>query len=180
MLRNLIILTAAAGLAAFAMPAWFAQSDRGDVPVAPRNATSAAPQSAAELRTTVSAASGRKVRIEADANGHFQAEIKINGRKIDGLIDTGATLVALNVSTARRLGIAVPQSEFRHEVNTANGKTRAAVVTLSTIEIGRIRVENVDAVVMDDKSLGKTLIGMSMLRQLARFEVKNEVLYIEQ
>lgn len=180
MLRNLIIIASAAGLAAFAAPAWFAQSDGGDVAAAPRNAISAAPQSAAELQTTVSAPGGRKVRIEADANGHFQAEIKINGRKIDGLIDTGATLVALNVSTARRLGIAVPQSEFRHEVSTANGKTRAAVVTLSTIEIGRIRVENVDAVVMDDKSLGKTLIGMSMLRQLARFEVKNEFLYIEQ
>jgi len=179
MLRNLIILAAAAGLAAFAAPTWFAQSDRDDIPDAPHNSTSATQQS--ELRTTVSAApSGRKVRIEADASGHFQAEIKINGRKIDGLIDTGATLVALNLSTARRLGIAVPQSEFKHEVSTANGKTRAAVVTIATIEIGRIRVENVDAVVLEDKSLEKTLIGMSMLRQLARFEVKDEVLYIEQ
>lgn len=175
MLRNLIILAAAAALAAYAAPAWFARNDSP----APRSAISVAPQ--AELRTTVSAApAGRKVRIEADASGHFQTEIKINGRKIDGLIDTGATLVALNLSTAWRLGIAVPQSEFRHEVSTANGKTRAAVVTIATIEIGRIRVENVDAVVLDDKSLSKTLIGMSMLKQLARFEVKDAVLYIEQ
>jgi aspartyl protease family protein len=179
MFRNLIILAAAAGLAAFAAPAWFAQGDHGDIPAAPRNAISAAPQP--DMRTVVSAApAGRKVRIEADASGHFQAEIKVNGRKVDGLIDTGATLVALNVSTARRLGIVVPQSEFRHEVSTANGKTRAAVVTIATVEIGRIRVENVDAVVLDDKSLGKTLIGMSMLKQLARFEVRDDVLYIEQ
>ena len=120
------------------------------------------------------------VSIPADKTGHFRTELRFNGRKVEGLIDTGATLVAMNETTARKIGITVSRSEFKYEVNTATGKARAAVVRIDSIEIGRIRVNDVDAVVMEDKSLHNTLIGMSLLKQLARFEVKDEVLLLEQ
>ncbi|MDP3895786.1 MAG: TIGR02281 family clan AA aspartic protease [Mesorhizobium sp.] len=143
-------------------------------------------QASAEL-TRVAAApatemsvTGRRVRVAADAAGHFRVDLKFNGRRTVGMIDTGASLVAINNSTARRIGIIVPPDDFKHEVNTANGKTRAAVVRIDAIEIGRIRVENVDAVVLKDDALSSTLIGMSLLKQMARFEVKDGVLLLQQ
>src|SRR5262245_34365330 len=48
---------------------------------------------------------GRKVRLAADPAGHYLAEFKLNGRRINAMIDTGATLVAVNFSTARKIGI---------------------------------------------------------------------------
>ena len=51
--------------------------------------------------------------------------------------DTGASLVAINVSTARRLGFSPAALDFQHQVRTANGSTKAAYVVLDRIEIGK-------------------------------------------
>ena len=131
-------------------------------------------------RSAEAAPVGRRIAIQADEAGHFRTELRFNGRKLEGLIDTGATLVAMNETTARRIGVAVPRSAFRHEINTANGKTKAAVVRIDTVEIGRIRVADVDAVVLGDEALSGILVGMNLLRQLARFEVKDGTLLLEQ
>ncbi len=123
---------------------------------------------------------GRKVRLAADTRGHFLADFKLNGRKVEALVDTGATAVAINASTARRIGLSLKSSDFRHSVNTANGETRAAVVMIDRIDIGRVHVENIEAVVLDDKALSGTLIGMSFLKRLDRFEVENGALLLVQ
>ena len=130
--------------------------------------------------TTVSAPTGRKVRIEADKTGHYRAELKFNGRRIEGLIDTGATVVAINKSTARKIGLPVASLDFKYEVSTANGKAKAAVAMIETIDIGRIRLDNVEAMVLDDRALSGTLIGMSVLKRLSRYQVEDQVLVLEQ
>ena len=123
---------------------------------------------------------GRKVVVAADARGHFTSTFKLNGRQVDGMIDTGATLVAINTSTARRIGISLNASDFRHEVNTANGTIKAAVVTIDRLQIGKITVESVQAVVLDDKALRTNLIGMSFLQRLEKYQVENGTLLLVQ
>jgi aspartyl protease family protein len=123
---------------------------------------------------------GRKVRIAADRFGHFTADFKLNGRGIDAMVDTGATLVAMNLSTARRVGIRVMPANFKYKVKTANGETRAARATIERLQIGRISVENVDAVVLDDDALEETLIGVSFLNRLAKYQVENGALLLVQ
>ncbi len=123
---------------------------------------------------------GRRVSLPMDTRGHFVAEFTVNGRRIDAMVDTGATLVAVNRSTARRMGVSLSSGDFRHPVATANGSTMAAGIVLDRVEIGRIAVENVPAVVLDDEALSSTLIGMSFLKRLARFEVADGMLFLEQ
>ncbi|WP_292898373.1 MULTISPECIES: retropepsin-like aspartic protease family protein [unclassified Nitratireductor] len=123
---------------------------------------------------------GRKVSITADETGHFVGRFKLNGRELSAMIDTGATYVAINRDTARRIGVSLNSSDFKYEVNTANGKVRAAATTIDSLQIGRIYVENIDAVVLDDRALDKILIGMSFLDRLARFQVENRALVLEQ
>ncbi|MDN2566202.1 TIGR02281 family clan AA aspartic protease [Aquibium sp. A9E412] len=132
----------------------------------------------AESQTEVLA--GRKVRLTMDRLGHFYGEFRINGRRTRALVDTGATLVALNASTARDLGIRLSPSDFRHAVNTANGTARAAAATLDSIQLGRIRLENVEAVVLEDAALEETLVGMSFLARLRRFQIADGALLLEQ
>jgi aspartyl protease family protein len=123
---------------------------------------------------------GRKVRLAADAAGHFLAEFKLNGRRVNAMVDTGATLVAVNLSTARKIGIRLTPADFKYQVATANGNTRAAAATIDSLEIGRIAIDNVQAVVLEDKALNGTLIGMSFLKQLRRFEVEDGALLLVQ
>lgn len=123
---------------------------------------------------------GRSVRLDADPRGHFAGDFKLNGRKIGAVIDTGATLVALNVSTARKIGLKITQADFKYTVDTANGSTPAAAATIESLAIGRIHVENVQAVVLEDKALSDTLIGVSFLRRLSRYQVEGGSLVMTQ
>ncbi len=120
----------------------------------------------------------RSAVIDSDAGGHFTGLFSINGRKEKGMVDTGASMVALNVSTAQRLGIDRSSLDFRYAVDTANGKARAAYIRLDRIEIGPVRIENVGAMVLDDKALSGTLIGMSFLKALASYKVEDGRLHL--
>ncbi len=124
--------------------------------------------------------SGRKARIKMDDRGHFVTDARMNGRRVPVLVDTGATSVAINKTTARKMGIRLSSSDFKYTVNTANGQTKAATAVIKRIEIGRVRVNNVRAMVLDDKSLKGTLLGMTFLGELRSFGVKNRQLILEQ
>ncbi|HCL64922.1 MAG TPA: TIGR02281 family clan AA aspartic protease [Rhizobium sp.] len=114
--------------------------------------------------------------LKADAQGHYRAIFKINGKPVMGMVDTGASLVAINESTARRLGYGAVSLDFRFSVTTANGKTEAALVRLKRVEIGSIRIDDVDAFVMRDKALSDTLIGMSFLKRLSGYSAEKQAL----
>ena len=128
----------------------------------------------------VSDLSGRKVSLDADSRGHFVADFRINGRKVEAMVDTGATLVAINLTTARRIGLPINPEDFKYSVETANGTAPAATATISSLAIGRIQIENVDAVVLQDKALSNTLIGVSFLNRLGKYQVENGTLLLTQ
>lgn len=130
--------------------------------------------------TSATAANGGMMRLQADAQGHYTGNFRINGKPVQGLIDTGATYVALNESLARRLGYSGNQLDFRYAVNTANGQTKAAHVTLDRVEIGGIRVRSVEAFVLKDEALSGTLVGMSFLQKLASYSVADGSLSLKQ
>jgi aspartyl protease family protein len=117
--------------------------------------------------------SGRHIVLQADAGGHYTGRFALNGRAVDGLVDTGATFVSINRSTARRIGIDPAPSDFTHKVRTANGTVPVALVKLRQVTIGPIRLRDIDAVVLENDSLGNTLIGMSFLRRLKSWHVEN-------
>lgn len=111
--------------------------------------------------------------LDANQAGHFSGDFLLNGRSVHGMVDTGATFVAMSESTARSLGFTGNSLDFKYAVNTANGPAQAAQVTLDRVEIGGIRAEGVEAFVLKDDALDGTLIGMSFLRKLKSFSVEN-------
>lgn len=180
MLRNLFILVASAVASAALAVAYQNDPQRLERFLQP-SSVEVAPESLPRTEQKPALQPlGRKVLLQPDARGHFLAAFRINGRPADGMIDTGATLVALTASTARRAGIALSPADFRAEVDTANGRTRAAVVRIDRLEIGRIALDGVEAVVLDDRALGGNLIGMSFLKRLDRYQVENGALLLVQ
>ena len=123
---------------------------------------------------------GRKVLVNADGRGHFSADFRMNGRTVTALIDTGATLVAINQTTARRIGIRLQPADFRYRIATANGETKAAAATIGSLQIGRIHLADVQAVVLEDAALSGTLVGMSFLKRLGKYQVENGSLLLVQ
>ncbi len=124
--------------------------------------------------------SGRSHKIGMDSQGHFRDEFKLNGRRMDALVDTGATLVAINRTTARQIGIKLEPADFKFKVNTANGTTRAASAVIARMQIGRIDLENIEVVILEDKALSGTLVGMSFLKRLDSFKVEGKELVMKQ
>ncbi|MCU0830921.1 MAG: TIGR02281 family clan AA aspartic protease [Rhizobiaceae bacterium] len=149
--------------------------------------TRAEPQPAAQQlayaepkpRQNAPASSGSVVTVPMDARGHFVTDFKFNGQKVKALIDTGATYVALNRSTAGRIGARISAQDMRYTVSTANGEARAAAITIEEVTIGRIRVRNVPALVLEDKALDGVLMGMSFLKELDRFAIEDRTLILE-
>nr|WP_316651417.1 TIGR02281 family clan AA aspartic protease [uncultured Gellertiella sp.] len=118
--------------------------------------------------------------LDANRAGHFNGTFTLNGKSVSGLVDTGATFVAMNEKTARQLGFNGNTLDFRYAVNTANGPAQAAHVVLDRIEIGGLRAEDVEAFVLKDEALDGTLIGMSFLKKLKSFSVENGKMVLKQ
>lgn len=116
------------------------------------------------------------VELKAQANGHYYTRADINGRSIDVMIDTGATVVALTFEDAERAGLFLKPSDFTHAAATANGTARVAPVVLERVSVGNITLRNVQAVVAERGSLTVTLLGMSFLSRLQRVDLRSGVL----
>lgn len=134
--------------------------------------------SAAERPARPVALSGTE-RLRADARGHHVAEFRLNSHRVPGLIDTGATTIAINRSTARRAGIRLADKDFVYKVQTANGTARAARAMLDEVRVGSIRVRNVETMVLEDHALETVLIGMSFLNRLRSFAYEGGTLVLK-
>jgi aspartyl protease family protein len=124
--------------------------------------------------------SSRSLNIPRDARGHFQTEGRINGQRIGFMVDTGASVVALNESSAARFGLRPTPGQYTASVTTANGTIKAARTQLAMIEVGGLVVRDVDAMVLPDEALSENLLGLSFLSRLKRFEYANGQMVLEQ
>lgn len=122
----------------------------------------------------------RTVTVRGDARGHFQVEGSVDGRRLDFMVDTGASVVALRERDANKLGIFPAARDYTGRSSTANGVIAVAPVRLPSLEINGIRIFDVAAVVIPDQALGVNLLGMSFLSRVRRFEMANGRLVMEQ
>jgi aspartyl protease family protein len=127
--------------------------------------------------TWVETAFAETARLQM-SGGHFKSNARINGTSIRVMVDTGASTVALSHEDARRVGFRDDDLRFDTPVSTANGVVNAARVSIDSIEVGGIRVERVEGMVMPKGALFGSLLGMSFLSRLNSFEVKNGVLHL--
>ena len=129
---------------------------------------------------TVAQAGIRSLSIARDRRGHFQADGRIDGQRIDFMVDTGASVVALNETSAARFGLRPSRGDYNATVNTANGTIKAARARIAMLDVGGLIVRDVEAMVLPDEALSENLLGLSFLSRLKRFEYANGKLVLEQ
>jgi len=105
------------------------------------------------------------VSLTPDKNGHFVSSGSINGASVRFLVDTGATMVAMNFDEARRAGVNYLAGE-RGVSQTANGVTPIYRVKLAQVTLGDITLRDIDGVVHENSALPMVLLGMSFLGKL--------------
>jgi clan AA aspartic protease (TIGR02281 family) len=121
----------------------------------------------------------RSLTIARDSHGHFTVEARVDGRRLEFMVDTGASVIALRESAAARLGVHPTPRDYTVPIQTANGVGRAAPIRLNMVEIGGIVVRDVPALVSPDSALATNLLGMSFLSRV-KFSYDRGKLVLEQ
>ena len=102
------------------------------------------------------------VVLKRGLDGHYRAEALINGKKIEVLIDTGATGVAISQGVADKLNL---KSINAIRTNTANGDSIGYMVRLNSVKVGGVEAHDVAAMIAPGLD-GDVLLGMSFLGRM--------------
>ena len=105
------------------------------------------------------------VTIKRNSQLQYNTTATINGRSMPVLVDTGANLVAMSAVHAKAIGIPY-ETGARGQVETASGMVGAWVVTLRSVSVGGIRVDGVQATVIEGSFPNTILLGMSYLQHV--------------
>jgi aspartyl protease family protein len=129
-----------------------------------------------QVNITGSNGINQAVRIKRGWTGHFIANARVDGERVDMIVDTGASTVVLRHEDARRLGIDTSTLRYAVPVQTANGASYAARVKLPEISVGNVGVRNVEALISKPGSLHQSLLGMTFLSRLRSYEFSGDYL----
>jgi aspartyl protease family protein len=121
---------------------------------------------------------GRSVEVARTANGDFDVSAQINGAPVAMVLDTGASSVVLTREDAKAAGLPLEVLTYTANIDTANGRTRAAPVTLDRVAIGGLVERSVEALVAQPGQLRTSLLGMSFLNRLQSWEVRGDRLLL--
>ncbi len=132
----------------------------------------------AELVPGRAATRGRTVEIARGSGGSFAVATQINGARVAMVLDTGASAVVLTQEAARAAGLPLEVLNYSVNVDTANGRARAAPVTLDRVSVGAITERAVPALIAQPGQLRTNLLGMSFLNRLESWEVRGDKLLL--
>lgn len=121
----------------------------------------------------------RAAFIDREADGHYWTRADVSGTQVKFMVDTGASIVALTYFDAQRLGLKPEELDFDSEIRTAGGITYGAPVTLASIRVGKVKIEDVDAVILSN-GLEQSLLGMTFLGELNSYEFRQGQMIIRQ
>jgi aspartyl protease family protein len=180
-MRTILMFAAAALLIAGIAPSYLDRAGFSGKPAAgPTGQPATSVATATQPARSSLSAGPRSIVIPRDSRGHFSVDGTVDGRRIQFMVDTGASAVALRASDAARLGIHPAQRDYTGRSATANGIARFAPVKLDMVEIGGVTVRNVVAIVMADEGLSENLLGLSFLSRLRRFEYREGKMVLEE
>lgn len=100
--------------------------------------------------------------LKRGPDGHYRAEALINGQKVNVLVDTGATGVAVTQAVADKLNL---KSISAVRTVTANGDSVGYMVRLASVKVGGVEAKNVSAMIAPSMD-GDVLLGMSYLGRM--------------
>ena len=112
------------------------------------------------------------LELQRNPDGHFYADVQINGATVHMLVDTGATLIALSRDDARYADVATSIGMPGVIGRGADGDVHGEVVRLDRVELGGKTAEKMPAVVLNGGA--QSLLGQSFLKQFKSVSIKGD------
>jgi len=112
------------------------------------------------------------VELERSSDGHFYADVEINGSKIHALVDTGASVIALSREDARSAGVATSIGMNEVVGQGADGAVHGEVVTLDRIQLGDKQAEKMSAIILNSGE--QSLLGQEFLSKFESVQIKGD------
>jgi aspartyl protease family protein len=125
------------------------------------------------LRADLRTEGERSAKFRRRPDGTYVVPAEANGVSIKMLVDTGASWVVLTAEDSRRMGFDLDELRYTVPVQTANGTIYAASVRLRTLTVGKISINDVEALVAKRGPLRENLLGLSFLNRLSGFDFSN-------
>ena len=171
MLRAYLVIIVAIGIAASVISGGkrAAVAPERDVLVVnpPESGPEPAPQNVANLEDG-------SVQLQRNENGHFYADVDINGAPVHMLVDTGATGIALSRDDARKAGIATSIGMNDVVGQGADGSVHGEYVSVDRMSLGGKTVEHMNAIVLNTGD--QSLLGQAFLAQFASVEIHGDTM----
>lgn len=127
--------------------------------------------------TYASSSTDGALQLQREPNGHFFADVDVNGTKIHMLVDTGATGIALSREDARSAGIATSIGMPNVVGEGADGSIHGEYVTVDRMSLGNAKAEGVEAIVLNNG--GQSLLGQSFLAKFASVEIRGDTMTLK-
>lgn len=110
------------------------------------------------------------IALNRAMDGHFYANVEVNGQMIEFVVDTGASGIFLSREDAVLVGIDPKELRFSGRAETANGTVPVADIWLESVKLGKFAETNVPASVNGGPMFG-SLLGMTFLQNY-RIEIE--------
>lgn len=123
---------------------------------------------------------GGRVLVERSSGGHFEVVAEVNEVPLNMLIDTGASGIVLSFDDARRVGLDPQALDFTIPVSTANGRALVARARADRLQVGPILRRDLVLHVAEPGRLPQSLLGMSFIDSLSRFEMRGDRLILHE
>lgn len=121
---------------------------------------------------------GNAIRLRMGPDGHFWANVAINGKPVHMLIDSGATVTSLSMETAKAAGLDLDQNPIPVQIMTANGAVMAHTSSIDRLTIGPIVAKDLRVDVAEE--FGTTnVLGMNFLSRFKSWRVENGWLVLD-
>ena len=122
---------------------------------------------------------GRTVEVARTSAGDFAIAAQINGARVHMVLDTGASSVVLTQDDAKAAGLPLDLLDYTVSIDTANGRTRAAPVTLDRIADRQPGREFGRSAGGAARPAQTSLLGMSFLNRLQSWQVNGDRLVLQ-
>lgn len=116
------------------------------------------------------------IRLERAADGHFYADVQVNGATVNFMVDTGASGIALTTDDAQRAGLQFSRSSFEVVGQGASGPVKGQPVLLDRVRLGSKALQNTEALIIDGGS--QSLLGQSFLQQFGEVQIKDDTMVL--
>ena len=125
-----------------------------------------------QLQSPVSSWGG-ETTLTRDFDGHFYADVLVNGQPIRMLVDTGASVVALTADDAAAAGLNWYEDDVRQVARGASGPVYGVHTAIEDVRLGDIEASGVEAVIIPEGA-HISLLGQSFLSAIGTVEISGD------